>query len=172
MNKKGFTLTELLVVVAIMAVITGMSIAIIRNINNNSDDKKYNLYLDTIKTSAKVYNNSYSEDLFGRKEYGCAYVTYEQLADKNLVKDIDLNNITCATDKTFVRIIKLKDKYGYLSVLGCKSKNNDEIKRYPKDTTIEINNNLCNSHSSNNINIDVDRTYLTNRFDKKEKLLN
>jgi len=169
MNKKGFTLTELLVVVAIMAVITGMSIAIIRNINNNSDDKKYNLYLDTIKTSAKVYNNSYSEDLFGRKEYGCAYVTYEQLADKNLVKDIDLNNITCATDKTFVRIIKLKDKYGYLSVLGCKSKNNDEIKRYPKDTTIEINNNLCNSHSSNNINIDVDRTYLTNRFDKKRK---
>ena len=90
MNRKGFTLTELLVVVVILGIIAGLSIPLIRNLSATFETKKYQNYADSVLASAKLYTDSYYEDLFGRKEYGCSCIPYDKLAEKNLLKDIEV----------------------------------------------------------------------------------
>ena len=137
MNKKGFTLTELLVVMVILSIITAISIPLIRNIRQSNVQKEYQNYANSIKYGAKLYVDSYSEDLFGHNESGCAIISYKDLKDKNLVKDFNKDNITCETEDTFVRVVKMGDKYGYAAAIGCgkiNSKGNVDISyRYPKN---------------------------------------
>ena len=85
-NNKGFTLVELLVAVAILGIITGMSIPLIRNVRQNNEQRKYTSYGESLVQSAKLYVDSYGEDLFGHKKSGCALITYQQLEDKGLAK--------------------------------------------------------------------------------------
>ena len=138
MNRKGFTLTELLVVVVILGIISGLSIPLIRNLTTSFETKKYQNYADSVLAASKVYNDSYSEDLFGRNEYGCAYIPYEKLAEKNLIKDIQIDKKTCNSEKTYVRVMKQQDKYGYAVYLTC----GDEIKGKLNKVTISIPNNI------------------------------
>lgn len=118
-DRKGFTLTELLVVIVILGIITGISIPLIRNLSSTFEKKKYTNYRDSMLTAGKLYNDSYSEDLFGHNEYGCSYITYEQLVERNLLKDIEVADVSCNSDKTYIRVVKQKDKYGYVPFLSC-----------------------------------------------------
>ena len=77
-NKKGFTLVELLVVIAILGIITGISIPLIRNVQKAMVKKKYTTYLNGLKTSAKLYNDSYSEDMFGHNKTGVYCVKFSE----------------------------------------------------------------------------------------------
>ena len=124
-RNKGFTLTELLVTIVILGIVVGMSIPLIKNIQTNSENKKYNTYMDSLLSGAKLYNDAYNEDLFGNNKNGCAYITYEEMSKKNMIKDIQVDNMTCDTDNTFVKVVKVGDKYSYKGFLGCgKDKNN------------------------------------------------
>lgn len=58
-NRKGFTLVELLVTVLILGIVTGLSIPLIRNVQNNNKNREYIAYMDTMKYSAKLYVDSY-----------------------------------------------------------------------------------------------------------------
>ena len=119
-NKKGFTLVELLVVIVILGIVTGLSIPLIRNIQNNNQKKEYTTYMDTLKYSAKLYIDSYGEDLFGKRKSGCAIIRYSDLNDKGLLKDIPIDNVSCASDDdTFVKVVKIDGKYGYATSIGC-----------------------------------------------------
>ena len=135
-SRKGFTLVELILVIAIMGIITTISIPLIRNIREGNEDKKYKIYGDSLKQAAKIYVNSYEEDLFGREESGCAIITYNQLKSKNLIKDFQEEETTCAVEDTYVKIVKTDGKYGYATSLVCGEKRSDgsffEIVRYPK----------------------------------------
>ena len=123
-SNKGFTLTELLVTMAILAVITGISIPLIINIQQSQTKRKYKVYGETLISSAKLYNDSYGEDLFGKRESDCRVVTYADLEDKKLVKDIDMSGISCKSDKTMVRIQKAGKTYGYTYKIGCGAEKN------------------------------------------------
>ena len=118
-NRNGFTLVELLVVIVILGIVTGLSIPLIRNIQNNNRNREYTTYMDTMKYSAKLYVDSYGEDLFGKKKSGCAIIKYKDLNGKGLLKDIPIDKVSCATDDSFVRVVKLDDKYGYSTAIGC-----------------------------------------------------
>ena len=124
-NKKGFTLVELLVVIVILGIITGISIPLIRNLQSKNEDKKYTTYMDSMRQSAKLYVDSYQEDLFGHKTSGCAIIKYSQLEEKGLLKDIPLNDVTCNSEDTFVKVVKLDNKISYSLSLGCGSKKAD-----------------------------------------------
>ena len=51
--------------------------------------------MDSVKYSAKLYVDSYGEDLFGRHKSGCAIVRYNELHEKGLLKDITINDVSC-----------------------------------------------------------------------------
>lgn len=126
MKKKGFTLVELLVTIVILGIITGLSIPLLRALSNNRSDKQYKTYMSSLIASAKLYNDTYSEDLFGKNENGCARVKYQVLKESKLLKDISINNVSCNSDYTKVRIIKFQGKYYYGGVLGCGGKKEGE----------------------------------------------
>ncbi len=115
----GFTIVELLVAVSILGIIMGMSIPIIRNIQYHNTQKKFNEYGKAMISSAKLYRDSYEEDLFGHKASGCALISLSQLMEKDLIKDFPENNITCNYEETKVRIIKINKQYGYSYQLLC-----------------------------------------------------
>ena len=119
MKQKGFTLVELLVVIVILGIITGISIPLIRNIRQNNQNREFDSYMGSLSQSAKLYVDSYDEDLFGRKKSGCAVISYSQMEEKGLLKDITVPNLSCKSDFTCVRVVKVNDKYGYLPMIGC-----------------------------------------------------
>ena len=126
-NRNGFTLVELLVVIVILGIVTGLSIPLIRNIQEDNKDKEYKTYMNTMRYSTRLYVDSYGEDLFGRHKSGCVNVSYFDLYQKGLIKDIPIDNVSCATDNTFVRVVKLDGKYGYSTSIGCGNVINNNV---------------------------------------------
>ena len=157
-NKKGFTLVELLVAIAIMGIITAIAIPMIRNIREGNENKQYKTYAESLKHAAKLYLDSYEEDMFGRKKTGCAIITYNQLKSRNLIKDIPIENITCDVSETYVKVVKINGKYGYSTSLVCGNKNEDgtfsETARYPKEGI--SNSDVCGESTSTIMSIEVE----------------
>lgn len=172
MNKKGFTLTELLVVVVILGIISGLSIPLIRNLTVTFEKKKYQNYADSVLSAARLYNDSYSEDLFGHNEYGCAYITYDKLIEKKLIKDIEIEDKSCNSDKTYIRVIKQQDKYGYKAFVTCGKKKEGKVGE--AEVTIpneipEIDNEACAGVNESNIKITADESQAYGYADKNRK---
>ena len=124
-KKNGFTLAELLVVVVILGIITGISIPLIRSLTEKNRQREYTTYLETLKQSAKLYVNSYEEDLFGHENSGCAIIRYSQLEEKKLIKDIAVRDVSCDSEDTYVKVVKLDGKTSYASTIRCGSRNAD-----------------------------------------------
>ena len=175
-KEKGFTLVELLVTISILGLITAMSIPVIRNIIEANTLKKYTTYKDSVETSAKLYVDSYSEDLFGKNKSGCAYITYDQMKDKNLIKNIQENNVSCNSDKTYVRVVKLNGKYAYATQIGCgNSSGNEKIASskvnvlYPE--TGVPRNETCNYDAKTKLSVKVSPYESYEKTDKKRYAL-
>ena len=58
-DKRGFTLTELLVVVVILGIVAGLSIPLIRNLTTTFEKRKYQSYADNVLHASKLYNDAY-----------------------------------------------------------------------------------------------------------------
>ena len=121
MNKKGFTLVELIVVIAIMGVILILALPQVGRIRANNRDAKFDAYAQAIERGAKLYVDNYSRDLFGYSDSGCVEVKYSWLKNKNLVKDFSDKDIDCDNDsETYVQIRKVNDSYRYATAIVCK----------------------------------------------------
>lgn len=66
MNRKGFTLIELIVTIALLAVVSIISFVSITNIINDSKEKNCNNLVKSIKSATKDYisDNRYSDELY------------------------------------------------------------------------------------------------------------
>lgn len=137
LKKKGFTYVELLGVIAILGIITLITLPVINEVKEKNKEKKYETYKVTLKNAGKLYTDSYSKDIFGYNENGCYDIKYSQLKSKSLINDIKIDEVTCGNDdkKTFVRVIKTKDKYKYEVAIECKDKKNKIVYENKLDAT-------------------------------------
>ena len=97
MNKKGYTLVELIVVIVIIASIGIYGVISLNKTLEESKNQKYNEMIEYLKDSANTYFTIYSEyedysnlkdDLYGNDSLK---ITIKELKDKLLV-DEDLKN--------------------------------------------------------------------------------
>lgn len=116
---KGFTLVELIVTIIILGIVSAMTFPLIRKIASDGENKKYTIYKDNVASSAKLYTDSYNEDMFGHNKSGCAYIPYKKLEEKKLIKDIQVDEMTCDTEETYVKVIKVNNRYSYNTYVGC-----------------------------------------------------
>ena len=104
-----------------MGIVTGISIPLIRNVKSAQEKKQYETYRSSLSYATKVYVDSFSEDLFGHDEIACATVSYNQLKSKNLIKDILISGVSCASNDTYIRVVKFEGHYSYFSKITCGS---------------------------------------------------
>lgn len=91
-NKKGFTLTELLVCIALLSIIGGIIIYNMANISKTNKETEYKRYVATIKASANVYadlNPDAFNELYSNKAY--VVITIEELIKSGLI-DANIKN--------------------------------------------------------------------------------
>lgn len=67
MNRKGFTLIELVAVIIILAVIMMVSIPSVIKAINNQRTKELTRYCNTIKNTTEIYVQEYRDDKYGEK---------------------------------------------------------------------------------------------------------
>ena len=118
-NKRGFTMVELLAAIVILGIVTALSFPALQVFTNQNNQRKYDIYNKSLINAAKLYMDSYEDDFFTPGESGCAYISYERLYRKKLIKDIEIENHTCYSDNTFVKVDKTNGKYKYEGYLGC-----------------------------------------------------
>lgn len=89
MNNKGFTLTELIVTMAIISVISLISLPAITELQKSGRQAVYESYEKVLVNGAKLYVDKYDRDLFLRKETNpqCVSITYDNLKNEDLIKE-------------------------------------------------------------------------------------
>ena len=120
MNKKGFTLIELIATIVIMALILIMVMPSIMVLVNNNEDKAYEYYGDALIEASKIFVNKEGEDItsLGTTNFiGCVDITYQDLIDANLIEPITEENIDCSD--ALIRYTKEKGKESYSINLTC-----------------------------------------------------
>ena len=128
MNKKGFTLIELIATIVIMALILIMVMPSITALVNNNEDKDYEYYGDALIEAAKIFVNKEGEDItsLGTINFiGCIDITYQDLIDSNLIEPITEENTDCS--EALVRYTKEEHKESYSINLTCKNTVTNEI---------------------------------------------
>ena len=120
-DNKGFTLVELLVAISILAILTVIAIPTLRAFQTGNTQKQYESYAKSVTSSAKLYNDSYTDDLFGNLDYGCQKVSLTEMINKKMAKDITLKDITCnkIDSDSYALVWKFKDEYSYNPIINC-----------------------------------------------------
>ena len=111
--KKGFTLVEILVAVALLSI---LAVIIILNLSNNlkqSDDKLYNEFIDKVKSAANVYiaANKEAEHYVETNEF--YIITVEDLETAGLL-DLE-STINPKTNKS-IKSLDKNDEYKYVKI--------------------------------------------------------
>lgn len=163
-NKKGFTLVELLITITVLGIIMAIAIPLLTKLTSNSKETQSEVFKDSLLVAGRLYNDSYEDDTFGVKSYGCAKVPYSKLLKKGLVKPLESNNFECGytvvkedgseEDSSGIIIRKVKDKYYYETIMFCKDKNKsaNEVDDYVSGTEkvyyYKIDSNYCDENAN------------------------
>ena len=122
MNKKGFTLVELLVTIVIMGIVATIAFPSIRGLQATNADKKYKSLALVLSSGAKLYTDERKYDMAN-----CTRVTYNSLKANGYVKNDKFNaNENC--DDSYIFISRSGKGYKYYPVIICNS-----VEKYRED---------------------------------------
>ncbi|MGN0973490.1 MAG: prepilin-type N-terminal cleavage/methylation domain-containing protein [Bacilli bacterium] len=120
MNKKGFTLVELLATITIIGIICIIIFPSVNNLIKNNEKTTAEQIGNMIISATKKYVND--ERLEGT---GCLSVPAKKLIDFGYIETIDTGKLTCDINNSFVRIDFSSNKKEYSYHLSCNSKTFD-----------------------------------------------
>ena len=87
LNRKGFTLVELLVTIAIIALVLGLSIFGIISVVNNSNEKVTVINEKSIKVAANIYSSEIDNSSWKKNnDYDAFCVTVGELMNKGFLE--------------------------------------------------------------------------------------
>lgn len=90
MNKKGFTLTELIVVIVIIGLVLLIVIPVSSNIMQNNAEEKGKFYVQTLENAVNTYCDMYKTN----------EVTLKDLTDEGLFKTVSSNGVSANLENT------------------------------------------------------------------------
>lgn len=115
MNRKGFTLVELLATLVILGVVVGLTIVGVNNIFGNAKKKTEGVFVKTLTDALDIYLDSDAKNLSFNSNFTCK-------VDKSYRKDVEIyesnNNLTYAD--------VIESKYSPLSITDLKNPANDK----------------------------------------------
>ena len=144
-DRKGFTLIELLVAITIIGIIMIMTLPAIHNLQIKNQKKKFDDYERTILEAAKVYEDQYEEDLFGRSDTGCAHIDFDSLVQKKLITTTKISGYECKNSNNGIIVRKIKGTSYYEVYLTCSKSGDTKNLTGNTGNYNHIKNSLCNS---------------------------
>lgn len=131
MNKKGFTLTELITVIAIIGLILLITIPVYTGVMNNNKEEKYKIYVETVEKAALTY-----ADIELPSTVESAFVSLNYLKDYGYLKDSSDVNV----DDILITIKKENNKV----TINVNGENELKLTFNDGDRTVECTKKECN----------------------------
>ena len=120
MNKKGFTLVEVLVVIVIIGILSVIIIPSVININSGINERLYEQKKENIEAAAILYGNNH-EEIFNGTDQVPVYV-YELVESNYFTADIQDGSNGCSNAKDKgLEISSNGTTYSYTTNKGCVS---------------------------------------------------
>ncbi|MDO5003870.1 MAG: prepilin-type N-terminal cleavage/methylation domain-containing protein [bacterium] len=125
-NNKGFTLTELLVTIVIIGVLSSVGIVSITKLRKNQEIKFNNSQLQVFKQAAQTYFTDNKEKL--PLDFGEERVYLKELITNNYIdKLLDYNKKPYDENNSYVDVMRVFDKYIYIASLVIGGKDGEII---------------------------------------------
>ena len=122
MNKKAFTLIEMLIVIVLMGVIMTIAIPSVMKIVENRSNDQYKIQLKLIEQATNLYQIRYKGEINNSPTAECYLLDYQLLLNEDLLTEKDVN---CAGTILLTRNSKNNLVKSYY--LSCKDKNNVQL---------------------------------------------
>lgn len=138
MNNKGFTLSEVIVTVAILSIIMLMAFPAITKLQTSNQQQVYETYEKVLLNGAKLYVDKYGRDLWQSNANGvCVSITYDDLIFEDLIKKYSgREGEVIVTDNSYVNATKKNNTVTYSVALLIKDKNGSVLHEKKATTNI------------------------------------
>lgn len=123
MNQKGFTLVEVLVVIAIIGLITVMVFPAVAQLTKKHEKSSCDYYEEILVEKTKLLIDQKRKDLPSLETGGSVTFTYQEINKEFPIAKT--NNLDCSSGSS-VTITKKNNKYQYQVTLSCKDKKGEE----------------------------------------------
>lgn len=141
MNKKGFTLVEILAAIVILGVLMSVAIVSVSRILSNSKEGFYDNLEDQLILAAKSYYSDH-RTLLSQSVGQTRKVTIETLIKNNYLKRgdvVDYGKSECDTNASYVQVIKSSKKnFIYTVYLKCPAHTIDHHEDIESELTVKV----------------------------------
>lgn len=125
MNKKAFTLIEMLIVIVLMGIIMTLAIPSVMQIMDNNVNNEMKTAYSITEQAAKLYKYRYRGEFNNNPNAKCYILNYQTLLDEKLLEE---NDIHCSGIIYYPGQSKSKDNQKYY--LNCTDKNGGIVSQY------------------------------------------
>lgn len=120
MNKKGFTLIEVIGVIVIIGLILMIVFPTLSKLMLNNNIKKYDNYYMLIDEAAKVYAGTLKDKMGPSTQNGCAEFTLNDLVSRDYIKAYNDKRTTCTVSSSTIRVKNTRGKIETFFKMTCK----------------------------------------------------